>query len=496
MINKNTLVNLQTLIYLGCLSFIILLQDHLAPFANKVAEYDDGVFIYSAKEMINGALIYKDIFDHKGPLLYLLNIFGLVLFGGNLSGIWMVDLIFLGTAALFMFKAAHLFVSRFIALLAVTYALLLLAVLEPSNGTQFYALPLLSIALYLFLKYFIDNRNFTVFELAIIACSCTLTFLLQPNLIPLWLGFGLVASAKMLKEKNYLSLSKNLLVVFAAIAVTLIPFLLYAIKNNLLPDAISCVWTFNRANSNPSFIKAAAGVYYALVNIDKGHAVIPVVFYLGYLALHYKEGNHRALHAGIALSFLLSLFIGCGLSGHNFPHYAIIMVPLICIITALCLDYLQQKLDMTSWLLILTVVIFSWRLVLSQANYSYQAFKPDNQVKTMVEFIQNHTYKSDKIAVVGNDSQLYYLSGRKSSSKYHYTFPILNVQKFKVDMTHEYLNDLRTNKPKLLIIKTGDYPQPPDFIREVLAENYKLLPYEDTAVNFYMRRSEVAQDTK
>jgi hypothetical protein len=190
---------------------VVLLQDTSAPFANKVAVYDDGVFIYGAKQMINGSLIYKDLFDHKGPVLYLINIIGLSISHGSLIGIWLVNVVLLATAALFMFYAAQLVTNRFIALLSSFYAVFLLAVLEPGNGTQFYALPFISISLYLFINSLSKNKALTIFELAIISCSFVLTLLLQPNLVTLWVGFGLVTLANLLKDNNYMVLCKYIL---------------------------------------------------------------------------------------------------------------------------------------------------------------------------------------------------------------------------------------------------------------------------------------------
>jgi len=57
------------LILFGTCIFV-LLQSPLAPFAKSINGVDSSVFIYSAKHILDGQLIYKDIVDHKGPFLY------------------------------------------------------------------------------------------------------------------------------------------------------------------------------------------------------------------------------------------------------------------------------------------------------------------------------------------------------------------------------------------------------------------------------------------
>ena len=468
-----TISKFLSLAILMCLSIIILMQDPFAPFANKTASYDPGVFTYSAKEMIRGGLIYKDFFDHKGPVLYLLNVIGLILLGGDLTGIWLVDLVCLATATFFLYKSAELFASKFVALLAVVYTLFLSAVLEPGNGTQFFALPFICISLFLFLKSFVEEGDFKKIDLMVVAGSFALTFLLQPYLVTLWCAFGAVTITLRLYEKNYRYLLRNFLVIIAVIAITLIPFLIYALDHQLLSDAISCFWTFNRAYSHPSFGTVAEGAYYTLINIEKGHAVIPVAFYLGYLALHFKEIDNKRVHAGIVLSLFLTLFIGCSLSGLNYPHYSIILLPLICVIVVFCLEYLRQRHSVTNSLLLFIFAIFSWRLVAIQICNTHNAYKPDERLNALVKFIQKNTDKNDRIAIVGNDSQLYYLADRKSSSRFHYTSPIFAVTGFNIDIAKQYLDDLHRNSPKLIAVKTVDYLQQPAFINKFLSDGYK-----------------------
>lgn len=470
-------------------SVVILLQSPCAPFANKVAEYDAGVFIYSAKQMINGGLIYKEIFDHKGPVLYLINAAGLILFNGNLTGIWLMELISLFVTAIFLYKTAHLFADQFISSLATIYSLFVLASLEPGHGTQYYALPFISVSLYIFLKCFKQRTYFTKHQMITISFAFTLTLLLQPNLVTIWVAFGVVTILDLLIKKNYGRLFGTILLVIITITATLLPFIIYAIHYKLLSDAISCYWLFNRAYSHPSFGAIGKGAYYALINIEKGYAVIPLTFYLGYLALHFKKIDTKQVHAGIILSLFLTLFVGCGLSGLNYPHYSIILLPLICVVAAFCLEYLRQKFSLTGWLLLFIVVIFSWRLAVLQINNTYHAFKPDERLNALVEFIQRNTDKNDRIAVVGNDSQLYYLSGRKSSSRFHYTSPIFAVKGFDIDMVQQYLDDLHHNRPKLIVVKTADYPQQPVLIQNLLTENYELLPFEEAAAFFYLRKN-------
>ena len=54
---------------------------------------DQSVFIYVAEGLLDGDIPYRDRWDHKGPLIYLLNVVGLLIAG--IPGIWLVGGVFL-----------------------------------------------------------------------------------------------------------------------------------------------------------------------------------------------------------------------------------------------------------------------------------------------------------------------------------------------------------------------------------------------------------------
>jgi hypothetical protein len=61
---------------------------------------DSGVFLYAGWRILSGELPYRDIWDHKPPLIYYLNALGLVVSGGSRWGVWCIEFILLFTAAL------------------------------------------------------------------------------------------------------------------------------------------------------------------------------------------------------------------------------------------------------------------------------------------------------------------------------------------------------------------------------------------------------------
>ena len=67
--------NIVIIVILLFVSYAIVIESPLNHFSKggNVTDTDSGVFRYIAYAMQRGALPYVDSFDHKGPLIYLLN---------------------------------------------------------------------------------------------------------------------------------------------------------------------------------------------------------------------------------------------------------------------------------------------------------------------------------------------------------------------------------------------------------------------------------------
>lgn len=76
---------------LGFMTFLILMYSKQSPWRKAESWTDSSVFKYVALVMSKGGMPYKDTFDHKGPVLYLLNLLGMQF--GYMRGIWIVEFV-------------------------------------------------------------------------------------------------------------------------------------------------------------------------------------------------------------------------------------------------------------------------------------------------------------------------------------------------------------------------------------------------------------------
>ena len=67
--------------------------------SGKAPQEDAGVFLYAAQLLLDGGLPYRDVWDHKPPLIYLIDALGLVLGGGSALGVWALQALACAAAA-------------------------------------------------------------------------------------------------------------------------------------------------------------------------------------------------------------------------------------------------------------------------------------------------------------------------------------------------------------------------------------------------------------
>ena len=438
--------------------FLILLRSQVAPFSCGVLWTDSSVFIYTAQQMIDGQLIYKEVFDHKGFTLYLLNIIGLKIFNGNWMGIWVLQLFCYFVTATFLYKTLRFFYNKKITVLAVVTVLLYQGAIEfGGNISETWALPFTSIALYVFTQYFVKQKQFSIVQLFILSATFILTLFLRPNLVALWGAFGIVVIFDLVQSKRWKDMLFYTFYVLIFCLLTVTPFFLYAYSKGIIEDSIYGIFTFNIIYSS----KAGTGNIFktfleSLLTMGDSTFVylgIIVSSYILYSILYFKEIRHKKFVAAIILSIFVIAF-SCSI-GRPDVHYFVQFVPVLMFPIAACFSFLVKNLSKRKWTfavffcLILNLNLINKMVEFTQNNYSQERRIFYTGLNAVVS---QHTTSADKILEMGNNLNVYLLTNRKSSSRFPFIYPIIEKDK---RIEEFYLAELEEPPLPKLIITDG-----------------------------------------
>lgn len=447
------------LFMLVMMAFIVVMQSSNTIWHMGDSYTDSSVFKYVACEMTHGRMPYRDTFDHKGPLVYWINILGMAL--DYWRGIYVVEWVVLIITFFFMYKCARIYCKPLLAILSVFITVgCLFKYYEWGNLVEEYALPFIAIATYIFLDFFQNNKR-TYFRIGICGLCFGAICLLRPNMAALWPVMCIGALIKLILNKQ---IKKELLPCMASflagITIILLPTLLWLVGNNAYSDFIHAYWEYNGLYSivlSEAHSRKDAFLFYL-----KDPMMLISLSIIAFLCAWKKRE--------IDYCYLIYLFLSVGLismSGKISMHYGMILVPLMIYPVAGLLGEIQNSrnreksvrkiLELAcSCIVFVSLVRTAWLNALQNTASQYQDIGKDfisREVRQISDIIQENSSESDEITVCGNWDEVYLLSGRLSASKYSYQ----TVCSIDIDMENEYFSDLEQNKPKLIVLRNDFY---------------------------------------
>jgi len=452
----------------------ILLRSPLAPFAKSTNGVDSSVFIYSAQQILKGQIMYKDIVDHKGPFLYLIDVVALFIFNGKYIGIWIFEIVSLFTASIMMYKTARFFAGKITSFFAVVAAVFsLVQLLDGGNYTEEWALPFISIAMYIFIAYLKDNKPLSIVRLAILSLTFVLTFMLRANLAAIWAGFGIVLLVKWIVEKKQKELIRSVLFIILFVLLFLSPFFLYFYSKGALSDAVYLVFKYNMFEypKRPFLINVGilAGLYYCL-------SIIPLA-----IAIYMFLCDKTMINISVIMALIFTT-LSCSIGGH-FVHYYMIFIPLLVIPYSYIFSIIKDNFAKAKYILLFILFIFfiydpaitNLKYVVynySEKGLSWPGILTPQIREALKNIIIQNTQPEDKILVRGNQVAVYLYSGRSCATRFPNSIGGSSLAK------KYYVKEAEKALPKMIIqgwvancYSTTDYN-----LDSLLNEKYQLLP--------------------
>lgn len=443
-------------------SVFILLQSPLAPGSNGVPGVDSGVFLYCASQIIDGKLMYTEIFDHKGPFLYVIDVIGILISNGKgFWGVWLLELISLFTSSVLMFKTLRLQYNLLVSALSVISGLLFLVpLLIGGNLTEEWAILPISLALYLFGRYSFRKTGFTLLELFLLALSFTMTFLLKSNMTVIWVVFGIIIFITLLIEKDYKKIVIYFSLILLGILISLVPFILYGYFAGNIEDAIDCYLVYN----SKFFVSWNASVIYYTMKTLLGFNYLSIIISV-YLCLLFvqiifektwlKNKKDFIYQIGILLSFFFSAFF-CAI-GNRHEHYYMMFAPLVVFAFGFWFNLFWENINLIKGTILLFLVFLALnaKSIHNQSKLIIASFDRNivtglsapsrNTLNDICDLVNNESVFGDEILVRGNLCSVYLLCDRNCSSRYPYRTI------FDQEMENEYRAYIRSAKPKLIL---------------------------------------------
>lgn len=434
-----------------------------SPIFSSLVQRDSGVFSYIGWRILNGEIPYRDVWDHKPPLIYYLNAMGQMLSPGSQWGIWIIQCIFLLVAAYLGFQIIKKTFGVWVATFTLFSWMLTVNFIMPGgNFTEEYALPFQFLCLYLIYsgnQFPISNHKSFLYGVLF----ATIFFFKQTNIgigIAIVIYFLLIS----IRKQDFRALLKVLInILFGFLTITGV-ICIYFLINGAISDFWEEVFHFNFVYTNHDLF---SGAYLSLINslflIISGLLIFSVIGYFSaIISLRRKEYTSQGVSA-LWIVCLLDVpieFILIDLSGRGYSHYYLSLLPSLVILASLGLQKFvnfvkrKSKKKYPEWVL----PIFCLLLICvgNQSLYFDDIAVCNNQTTSnLINEIDRLSSPNDSVLILGNETAMNYMAQRESPSKYEYQIPLYQTGFSTTNMVDDFLRDILQNQP-LLLIKAGN----------------------------------------
>ncbi len=389
------LFNKKIIIYLYCLisSFIFLfICTKSSPFYSFNNWVDPNSFFTMGKGMANGLIIYKDLFEQKGPLLYLIHAIAYWISNDTFFGVFIFEVISFSIFLYFVGKIITIYFRKIHILWAIpliSYVILTSHVFIGGDSAEEFCLPLMAISLFNMLNYYkntypnkIETKHILIDG---IMAGCVLC--IKYNLLGFWLGYISILILGLLFNKKIKDAFLTGIYFLGGILITVIPWIIYFLVNNAFLDMFKVYFLVNiTAYSNhTSIINRILNAFKDAWFWAKGFKIYVNITIIGYIYIMISKKIIPNVFGKIALTLSIIITIIGAYYGSNHVYYFLILWGFFIIGIILIAEILQKILRKYLNIMIIIAPIYFIIIVAltchSSHNFSFHNTKKEDLVQ-------------------------------------------------------------------------------------------------------------------
>ena len=316
------------LIVLNLIALCIGTTEFFAPISG-----DTSIYAYYGRQINNGMVLYKDLWDFKSPGIYYLNAFLFKIFPDSLTTLRVSVVIANLLASILLYHISTCLFSPGIAIIGSTIYLLVTNISGYFNQDGPYPetyIPLLGLAGFYFWNLYSKNTESKKYLLLAGVIGGMLIFMKQSSI-----SFSSACLLGIIFTSPYLSKTKiQTLILFVAGAVSsLFPWLVYFYKKDAWTEFWNSVVRYPRlyAATTP-FREAIRGLLSLVTSSMQAHGVMWIFTAIGLVLLvnSIKSGDNNAQKISFLLPWIVIGIIVVALPGRFYERYLMeILIPVI-----------------------------------------------------------------------------------------------------------------------------------------------------------------------
>ena len=262
---QNTSV--KSYLFLGVIAVLTMLFTTLSSPLYPLNDWvDANTFFTMGKAMFNGKVLYRDVFDHKGPVLHFLHGVAWVISNKSFFGVWILEIIACYFTLLFAYRILELYTDKKAILMMPVFAVLLYTTSAMAKGdsAEEFCLPLLMYAVFLAVRSLKEKKEISKKNLFLLGVTSGVVLWIKYTMLGFYLGWVILPMLLAFKNKKWKYVWNMILYISAGVVVATLPVLTYFLVNGALSDLWEVYFYINIFQYTPDPNGGYTAAVYAL----------------------------------------------------------------------------------------------------------------------------------------------------------------------------------------------------------------------------------------
>lgn len=321
-----------------CAAAALLFTSTCSPIFATSFWTDTNIYFTMGRGIRHGLMPYRDLYDHKGPLLYFLYSLAAWVSESSFIGVYLMEIAALGLTCFLSYKISEIFVKGHGALLSIPLTAMICVSCTAFNqggSAEELCLPALAYAVYAYLELF-ETEDKTARSI-LFGMTAGFVFLIKFTVCGLHFGLGIAAFLYLAACRGIRTAAEHGLKWIAGFLMMFVPIMLLLILTGILAPCIQAYFWDNVNVYEGTPLTLTGHVYNALAYLRTQSAINPAVFLLTVLGFLYlgirtvirrRKENVFELLGYLFSAGLFLLFVYWGEMAH--PYYALVFAACIC----------------------------------------------------------------------------------------------------------------------------------------------------------------------
>jgi len=483
-------------ILLLVLSYLLHLPSspHVAPMGA-----DSGIFAYGAEQMLDGKLLYRDVWDHKPPGVFYVNALAILIGGSTPWSIWWLGVAWVAMVNIAFFFLLRLLIGRGYA--AIGALVLLATIFYPAfyldgNFSEVYSLLPQLLIFFAAYAYFRSSKKRWIFILGLLTA---ITMLFKQTYIATGLASFIVILVFRWRESGWRSIGSVMVSFFGGLLLPIFSVVLFWWTKGAWSNFIDATLLFNLDYAQAGLsLNNLYATFRTLVVLQpmstivllclSGMVLFVVDCVLPAVRVEKEEvpGGEESgrpcesiesrqsawtvaclyLSVPIEICFLF-------LSGRNFGHYFLTPLPVFVggatlalsqAIPSLSTRIRRSKSVSAAWTALMVLLLVAWGVEVSakvlpsveQLRDIEVTFRGEIPLQPVRKFIVDNSAPDDSVLVWGVHPALNFITDRRSPTRFLNPIALLYPTRAQDSKLAIFISDLENDPPEL-ILAHNDY---------------------------------------